>query len=205
MSNIRTSFAGSEKMPKFLDGPTSSSPGPMLLNVAATAVKFVIRSSPSNARRNTDSENSNVYATINTLIDRTTSCSTTFPSILILRITCGCRNWISSFLTVFTSTTRRDTLTPPPVLPAQAPININNTRIVFEACGQRSKSWVAKPVVVIMEATWNEAWCSASPRLLYRPAVFTVIIPMETAIIIRYHRNSSVLNACPTLFIRIKK
>ena len=42
---------------------------------------------------------------------------------------------------------------PPPVLPAQAPINIKRTRIVFGIVGQRLKSTVAKPVVVMMEAT----------------------------------------------------
>ena len=51
------------------------------------------------------------------------------------------------------NSTTRDTLMPPPVLPAQAPINIKSTRIVFGIVGQRLKSTVAKPVVVMMEAT----------------------------------------------------
>ena len=37
----------------------------------------------------------------------------------------------------------RDTLIPPPVLPAQAPINIKSTIIVLESCGHLSKSTVA--------------------------------------------------------------
>ena len=41
------------KCAKFCVGPTSSSPGPILLNVAATAVKFVVRSLPSNETRKT--------------------------------------------------------------------------------------------------------------------------------------------------------
>ena len=46
---------------------------------------------------------------------------------------------------------------PPPVLPAQAPTNINTTRIVLENSGQRSKSVVAKPVVVMIVPTWKAA------------------------------------------------
>ena len=49
--------------------------------------------------------------------------------------------------------TRRLTLMPPPVLPAQAPTNIKSTRTLREVAGQRLKSQVEKPVVVMMEAT----------------------------------------------------
>ena len=38
-------------------------------------------------------------------------------------------------------------------LPVQAPENISMRRIILGNCGQRSKSVVAYPVVVIMEAT----------------------------------------------------
>ena len=51
----------------------------------------------------------------------------------------------------------RDTLIPPPVLPAQAPININMTRIVREISGHPLKSVVAYPVVVMIEPTWKAA------------------------------------------------
>ena len=61
----------------------------------------------------------------------------------------------------------RLTFMPPPVLPAQAPTNISMTRISFERVGHRSKSQLEKPVVVMMEPTWNAACRSASPRLLY--------------------------------------
>ena len=56
----------------------------------------------------------------------------------------------------------RDTLIPPPVLPAQAPINISITSSVLEICGQTLKSVVPYPVVVIMEPTWKNAWRRAS-------------------------------------------
>ena len=47
----------------------------------------------------------------------------------------------------------RDTFRPPPVLPAQLPMNINSTSMVCEYCGQSVKSAVAKPVVEMMDAT----------------------------------------------------
>ena len=55
--------------------------------------------------------------------------------------------------TVFSSNITRDTLRPPPVLPAHAPMNISNTSKVREYCGHWSKSIVAKPVVVITDDT----------------------------------------------------
>ena len=54
ISKTRTIFEKSLKRPKFSDGPTSSRPGPMLLIVAATAVKFVVKSLPSNEMQSTD-------------------------------------------------------------------------------------------------------------------------------------------------------
>jgi hypothetical protein len=42
--NIITIFDRSEKPPKLPIGPTTSKPGPILLSVAATAVKFVVKS-----------------------------------------------------------------------------------------------------------------------------------------------------------------
>ena len=44
------------------------------------------------------------------------------------------------------------------MLPAHAPMNISNTRMLCEKPGQRLKSVVAKPVVVMMEATWKNDW-----------------------------------------------
>ena len=49
--------------------------------------------------------------------------------------------------------TRRMTFTPPPVLPAQAPISMRQRRIALEKAGQRSKFTVEKPVVVMMLLT----------------------------------------------------
>ena len=44
ISKISTSFEGIEKKAKFSVGPTSERPGPILLIVAATAVKLVTAS-----------------------------------------------------------------------------------------------------------------------------------------------------------------
>ena len=56
-------------------------------------------------------------------------------------------------LAVRSSSITLDTLRPPPVLPAHAPMNISNTRIVREYCGHWSKSMVPKPVVVMIDET----------------------------------------------------
>ncbi len=44
ISNIRTYFDKRENMPKLDAGPTMDRPGPILLIVAAIAVKFVVKS-----------------------------------------------------------------------------------------------------------------------------------------------------------------
>ena len=46
---MKTNFEKTEKFEKLPVGPTSARPGPMLLMVVSTAVKFVTRSLPSNA------------------------------------------------------------------------------------------------------------------------------------------------------------
>ena len=60
-----------------------------------------------------------------------------------------CLLYTSSLRTVLQRIRILDTLMPPPVLPAHAPINISSTRIVREISGQVLKSVVAYPVVVI--------------------------------------------------------
>ena len=57
-----------------------------------------------------------------------------------------------------------DTLIPPPVLPAHAPQNIRNTRTVLQVCDHLLKSMLENPVVVIIEATWNDACVSDSKK-----------------------------------------
>ena len=57
----------------------------------------------------------------------------------------------------------RDTLRPPPVEPAQAPQNISSTMTAFDSTGHMSKFVVEKPVVVIIEETWKNAYLKDSP------------------------------------------
>lgn len=79
---------------------------------------------------------------------------------------CGCASfWMFSFRAL--NTTRiRTTFTLPPVLPAMATTTIRKNRIILENVGQRPKSAVAYPVVVMTETTWNDAWQKAWDRPL---------------------------------------
>lgn len=61
ISNIKTNFENTENIPKFPVGPTNSSPGPILFNVATTAVKFVIKSKLSKAIAAVDNTNKRQY------------------------------------------------------------------------------------------------------------------------------------------------
>ena len=96
-----------------------------------------------------------------------------------------------------------DTLMPPPVLPAQAPMNITRTRRVLESSGQRLKSTVPKPVVEIMEATAKDECLRASPAVLKSPLMFIVISPVMTATI-KKNTHTSVLKASRN-FLHIRK
>ena len=91
ISKISTHLLKSLKKLKLQVGPTWFRPGPMLLIVAATAVKLVTRSRPSKDSRKRDSANTVVKAIKYTLVDRTTSCSMGLPSILIFLMLLG---WI---------------------------------------------------------------------------------------------------------------
>lgn len=73
ISNIRTHLEKGLNRLKFWVGPTSSNPGPMLLKVAATAVKFVVKSYPSMLMAKTDKKNSTKYTEINALVERSVS------------------------------------------------------------------------------------------------------------------------------------
>ena len=83
ISNINTYFEKGEKCAKFCVGPTISRPGPMLFIVAATAVKFVIKSFSYKEIKNTERINKERNVTKYTFVARMTSCSIGLPSILI--------------------------------------------------------------------------------------------------------------------------
>ena len=62
-----------------------------------------------------------------------------------------------SLVMVRNRSTILETLMPPPVLPAQAPMNIRSTRMARGTAGHTLKSTVENPVVVMMEPTWKAA------------------------------------------------
>ena len=101
--------------------------------------------------------------------------------------------------------TRRETLRPPPVEPADAPTIIRNARITRENSGQRSKFSVQKPVVVMTDETENAAWWTAAWKLGYIGRMFAVMIAMEVRMMPTYHRSSVFLSARSNFFCSRKK
>ena len=79
----------------------------------------------------------------------------------------GCSIRLISCLMLFKRIIRRDTLIPPPVDPAQAPTTIRERRMALENSGHRFQSAVQNPVVVMMAATWKEAYLNACSTLPY--------------------------------------
>ena len=130
---------------------------------AVTAVKLVIKSWLSKLITTSDITKTTRYAIINTLTERTVSCSMECEPILIFLICFGCTITFSSLPRLLNRIIMRETLMPPPVLPAHAPINIMITSIVRESSDHALKSTVEKPVVDISEATVNAELRSESP------------------------------------------
>ena len=56
---------------------------------------------------------------------------------------------------------------PPPVEPAEAPRNMQKSKMVWEREGHFSKSAVVYPVVVMMEMTWKPPKRMASEKVSY--------------------------------------
>ena len=71
------------------------------------------------------------------------------------------------------------------MLPAQAPQNMSRIRMFFDSSGQVLKSTVENPVVVIIEATWNEAAVKASKALAQVWSMFIKIIAIDAKTIIK--------------------
>ena len=80
----------------------------------------------------------------------------------------------------------RESLIPPAVEPAQAPVNIIITSAIRQNVGHMAKSTVAKPVVVMMVTVWNAASVMESPkgmpacrrRLRHSSSVVTTTMPV---------------------------
>ncbi len=166
-------------------GPTASRPGPMLFIVAATAVKPVTRPvSSSSTMSSRDITNTSTKDTIYTFTARTTSWLTCEPSMVILRIWRGCTICRSSLPMPFTMMIMRDTFMPPPVEPAQAPMNIMVTSSTLEKLGHRSKSAVTKPVVEMTDDTVNSTLrkhSSSVGNISLTLRVIMAVTPMTTA------------------------
>ena len=81
MSNIRIYLLNGLKIPKLQVGPTFESPGPMLLKVAATAVKFDTKSKLSRLTISTDAAYRKKYVIKYAFTELTTDGSITFPSV----------------------------------------------------------------------------------------------------------------------------
>lgn len=77
--------------------------------------------------------------------------------ILSMKMPCGWIRYLSSLRPCLNRVTRRITLTPPAVEPAHPPTSIRVTSTPLASAGQASKSAVANPVVVRIEATWKLA------------------------------------------------
>ena len=94
-----------------------------------------------------------VYIAIYILTLFIVSFSICLPSNSTLLTERGCSIWRISFLISFSKITIRETFNPPDVEPAHPPINIRQNKMPFESSGQRLKSAVEYPVVVIIEET----------------------------------------------------
>ncbi len=81
----------------------------------------------------------------------TAGSSTGLRPSLIAQMVCGRTNLRMSRRTFLISINTRRTFIPPPVEPAQPPMNINRTSNMREVLGQALKSAVVNPVVVMIE------------------------------------------------------
>ena len=86
---------------------------------------------------------------------------------------------------VLMRTTRRVTLIPPPVEPAQAPTNINMTRTTLQTFGQRLKSADENPVEEMMDDTWKTVWVMASNGVANASLMLKKMIAMAPTMMIR--------------------
>ena len=86
IASVSTTLDKEEKQEKLQVGPTKEKPGPMLLKVAVTAVKLVVKSKLSKLMSNSDAANTKQYAMKNTLMPRKVSCSKGRPFNLTLTV-----------------------------------------------------------------------------------------------------------------------
>jgi DTW domain-containing protein YfiP len=93
---------------------------------------------------------------------------------------------------IFERITILETFIPPPVDPAQAPINIRVTRTALDRVFQVLKSTVEYPVVVIIDDTWKKAWRAAGSMAPTLPTICVKMTMLDIIIKPRYHHTSSI-------------
>lgn len=150
------SFERSEKIEKLPAGPIRPSPGPIFDRQVSAAVKFVAVSNPSKEISSVPASTRSIYSVEYENTARITVCSTRCPSICRRLTRRGHITRRMSENAAFSSIITRESLSPPPVLPAQAPTNIIITSSHCEYCGHCVKSAVPKPVLLTSEATVND-------------------------------------------------
>ena len=135
MSKDNTIFDKSVKLEKLPTGPTIPRPGPTLLKQVATAPNVDVKSIFCKDTNRSEKPKSKKYKTQYTWILANVARDKYLPSKWTEVTLWG---WIICFISaiaLFTPIIRRETFMPPPVEPAQAPINISRTRMVCENKG----------------------------------------------------------------------
>ena len=104
---------------------------------------------------------------MNAAIARRVRSSTGVPFRRIGITTSGLTVWSSSRRRTLPSRRWRTTLIEPAVEPAEPPTNISAKSVRRQSAGQRAKSALAKPVVVMIETVWKTpARNAASPSAM---------------------------------------
>ena len=153
ISKISTSFAGSAKLPKFCMGPTMRKARADVVQGSCNGgevrhhIKAVQTDEQEGYHEDEEIRRPKHVGGADGLVVEQLAVHADGAT------TCGCSAGLSSLPKVLPRMRKRLTLMPPPVLPAQAPMNMSTTRISLERVGHRSKSQLEKPVVVMMEPT----------------------------------------------------
>ena len=195
ISADKTSFDKTDRWLKFSTGPTSERPGPTLLMHVITDENVDVKSRLLRETNKIDIPIISIYTTKYTQVAETVSFSTTALSRRIDFTRLGLSALLNSRMLDLKRIIILPTFKPPPVEPAQAPMNISVMIMHCESTGQRLKSAVTNPVVVMMEATWKTACLKEPPKDLITGMMFNAMIPVETATIPRYVQSSSLLKA----------
>lgn len=129
---LNTSFEKKLNELKFPIGPTTPRPGPTLLMQVATEEMDSSRVRLLTDTKITEIANNAIYSIKYPFVVRTVSSSIVLPSILMLLTELGRTRLRSVLDAVLAMISIREIFRPPPVEPAQAPINIRIMIMVFE-------------------------------------------------------------------------